>query len=173
MAHALEAAVRSLTGEPLVPYMGRESRALLADRLAGRTRYAQRWGASGESALARVLEAVLRAEVADLVLGRADPTGVQLLKMSGETGRLVPTKDINRPLAIEELVREQLVEALPHAKVVDRVVHEGLFRFCIDAGEDSLGVIRRRLRRARCTRSIVAMRSVRAHHPLTLSLRSR
>ena len=70
------------------------------------------------------------------MLRRAEPLGTQLLTM---TGHPVPATDLNRLLAIEELVERQLFEVLPSARVVDRVVQDGLFRFCIDAGEEALG----------------------------------
>ena len=135
---ALEHALRSPSGEPLVPYLDTEARGAVADELEGHAWHVQRRGLSGKAALAKVLAAVLRAEIADLALGRADPTAVRLLATDTKTGRRVPAEDINRLLEIEGLVERQLLQVLRSAKVVDRVARDGLFRFSIHPGEEAL-----------------------------------
>ena len=85
MAGAIEGSLRSLTGKPVVPYLGSEARVLLAGELEGHALCAESRGAAVDAALARVLAAVLRADVTDLVLGRVDPSDVQLLTVNERT----------------------------------------------------------------------------------------
>ena len=129
MTHALKDTLRRLDGEPLVPYMGRVARHLLAGELERHARYTERQGAAVHVALARVLAAVARAEVGDLVLGRVDPGGVQLL-----TTNMAPDEDANRLSAIEDVVEQQLREVVPSARLEDG----GPLGVCIHAGEVGL-----------------------------------
>ena len=141
MAEALRASLRPVLvrggSQPRIPYLSAEARRQLATRLDRHGQFAKTRNAGSASTLARVVAAVLRSEVADLVLGRVDPSGVLF------TEDLVPVKDLNRLLAIEQVVEEQVRVVLPAGRVVDRVDGPSLFRFtinCSDGGLDNLTV---------------------------------
>ena len=136
MAEALRASLRPVLvrggSQARIPYLSSEARRQLAARLDRHGQFAKTQRAGAASTLARVVAAVLRSEVADLVLGRADPGGALFNE------DLVPVKDLNRLLAIEKVVEEQVRVVLPAGRVVDRVDGPSLFRFSINCGDGGL-----------------------------------
>ncbi len=141
MAEALRASLRPVLvrrgSQARIPYLSSEARRRLAARLDRHGQFAKTQNAGSASTLSRVVAAVLRSEVADLVLGRVDPGGALF------NADRVPAKDVNRLLAIEQVVEEQVRAVLPAGRVVDRADGPSLFRFtinCSDGGLDKLTV---------------------------------